>query len=50
MKVICINNNDYPLSLELNKEYEVLEKDNLYVLLDHNLEDCEYTKELFRKV
>jgi hypothetical protein len=48
MKVICINNINYPLSLEINKEYEVIEKNNYFIVVDSNLEDCEYPKELFR--
>lgn len=48
MKVICINNNYYPLSLELNKEYEVVENGDYFIITDDNLEDCEYPKELFR--
>lgn len=47
MRVICINNKHYPLSLEINKEYEVIEKNNHYLIVDHNLEDCEYPKDIF---
>jgi hypothetical protein len=48
MKVICINNNYYPTSLELNKEYEAKEHESFYLILDENLEECYYPKELFR--
>lgn len=47
MRVICVDNKNYPLSLELNKEYEVLEKGDFFILIDKNLEDCEYPKKLF---
>ena len=48
MKIICINNDNYPLSLELNKEYEAKEIGNFYVLIDCNLENCYYPKEIFK--
>lgn len=47
MRVICINNIDYPLSLEVNKEYDVLEEGNYYYIVDDNLEDWKYPKYLF---
>lgn len=47
MKVVCINNDNYPLSLELRKEYEVLETNNFYIIIDKNLEDCKYPKNCF---
>lgn len=48
MKVICINNDYYPLSLEIDKEYDAIEKGNRFIITDDNLEDCEYPRELFR--
>jgi hypothetical protein len=50
MKVICINNDYYPASLELNKEYEAKEHDCFYLILDENLEEYYYPKELFNKI
>lgn len=47
MRVICIDNKNYPLSLEINKEYEVLEKNDNFIIVDENLEDCEYPKSMF---
>jgi hypothetical protein len=50
MIIICINNFGYPLSLELNKQYYfVSEKENHYIILDENLEECEFPKDLFVK-
>lgn len=50
MLVICINNEYYPLSLELNKEYSVRETEKSYIIVDGNLEECEYPKEIFRVI
>lgn len=47
MRVICIDNKDYPLSLNINKEYEVLEDGNYYLIVDDNSEDWKYPKYLF---
>jgi hypothetical protein len=49
IKVICINNEYYPLSLQLNKEYEAKEEDNCYIILDETLEEYYYPKEIFIK-
>lgn len=50
MKIICIDNRQYPLSLELNKEYEARETEDSYVIVDENSEDCEYPKKIFYKL
>jgi hypothetical protein len=48
MRVICINNKNYPLSLYLNKEYEVVRVEEFfYVILDETLEEYLYPIELF---
>jgi len=48
MRVKCINNKNYPLALEIDKEYEVVEKDNyFFIIVDENLEECEYPKSIF---
>jgi hypothetical protein len=46
--IICINNDQYPLSLELNKEYYANETKNSYIIIDENYEDVEYPKEIFK--
>jgi hypothetical protein len=48
MRVICINNNDYPISLTLNKEYIVVyQEEFFYSLLDDSLEEYIFPKNLF---
>lgn len=47
INVICIDNTNYPLSLIINKKYEVFERKNNYVIIDENLEQNEYPKFLF---
>jgi hypothetical protein len=48
MRVICINNKNYPISLSLNKEYEVVRTEEFfYVILDETLEEYLYPIELF---
>lgn len=48
MIVKCINNDNYPLSLEKNKDYKVTSEDRyFYTIQDENLEDCKYPKEIF---
>lgn len=48
IKVICINNDLYPLSLELNKEYDVKDMGDHYIIVDNNHEDCNFPKEIFK--
>jgi|694.fasta_scaffold45954_3 hypothetical protein len=51
MKVICISNLYYPLSLSLNKEYQVFrEKEFFYSILDDNLEEYFFPKNLFKVI
>lgn len=50
VKVICINNDYYPLSLLLNKEYEAKEEDFFYIIIDENLEEYYYPKEIFKVI
>lgn len=47
INAICIDNTNYPLSLIINKKYEVFERKNNYVIIDENLEQNEYPKFLF---
>jgi hypothetical protein len=48
MKVTCINNKYYPLSLSLNKIYNVERETSVnYIIIDENYEECEYPKEIF---
>jgi hypothetical protein len=48
MRVICINNKDYPISLVLNKEYDVVRRDGFfYVILDESLEEYLYPVDFF---
>jgi hypothetical protein len=48
IKIICVNNDFYPLSLHLNKEYEAKEEGFFYIILDETLEEYYYPKELFK--
>jgi hypothetical protein len=48
--VICIDNKNYPISLELNKEYQAKESENFYIIIDSNLEDNYFPKNIFEKV
>lgn len=48
MIVICVNNSSYPVSLEVNKEYEAKEIDGFYQILDETLEEYLYPKEFFK--
>lgn len=50
IKIICINNDYYPLSLKLNKEYEAKEHEFYYIILDETLEEYYYPKEIFNVV
>jgi hypothetical protein len=48
MRVICINNKNYPVSLSLNKEYEVVRiEEFFYVILDETLEEYLYPIDFF---
>ena len=48
MRVICINNEGYPLSLKLRAEYTVhIVEENFYVIVDEYLEDQRYPLHLF---
>jgi hypothetical protein len=48
MKVICINNSYYPVSLSLNKIYNVERETKVgYIIIDENHESWEYPKEIF---
>lgn len=48
MKVTCISNKYYPLSLSLNKVYDVKKETNVgYAIVDENYEEWEYPKEMF---
>lgn len=48
MIVICKDNNYYPVSLEINKEYEVIREENeCYVIIDSNEEEYYYPKSIF---
>jgi len=48
MKVICVNNKYYPVSLFLGRIYSVERETKVgYIILDENQEECEYPKELF---
>ena len=53
--VICINNEDYPTSLEVRKIYEIIpdpeaEKSNHLRVIDESGEDYLYPKEYFHSV
>jgi len=48
VKIICINNDYYPVSLQLNKEYEAKEDYFYYIILDESLEEYYYPKEIFK--
>lgn len=49
MRVICINNEYYPTSLSLNKEYSVtVEEDFYYIILDDSFEEYIFPKNLFK--
>lgn len=50
VRVICINNDHYPVSLQLNKEYEAKEYDNFYIIIADNLEPEKFSKDLFKIV
>lgn len=47
IKVICIDNANYPISLEVNKEYEGVDCGIYYMITDENHDSYEYPKELF---
>jgi hypothetical protein len=47
IKVVCINNMHYPLSLKLDKEYEAKDNGDFYIIIDENLEFCQFPKEIF---
>lgn len=47
LKIKCISNLNYPLSLKLHEIYEAIEIKDFYLILDENLEYCEFPKELF---
>lgn len=47
VNIICINNFDYPISLEINKKYEALDIGFFYLIVDENYEDNEYPKDIF---
>jgi hypothetical protein len=50
-KIICINNDLYPLSLIVNKEYEfVKENEEYFIIMDENFEEHKYEKKLFKEV
>jgi hypothetical protein len=50
-KIICINNDSYPLSLVVNKEYEFIkENEEYFTIVDENLEEHKYEKKLFKEV
>jgi hypothetical protein len=48
--IICIDNSNYPISLEINKTYEALESDFFYIIIDENYDHYEFPKEIFVKV
>ena len=49
MRVICIKNKDYPISLILNKEYTVTRTEGFfYIILDASLEECLYPADFFK--
>lgn len=48
--VICIDNLNYPISLQINKIYEVLENDFFYIIIDENYDEHQYPKEIFIKI
>ena len=51
MRVICMNNDYYPASLSLNKEYFVIrEEDIFYVMIDDSFEEYLFPKDLFKVV
>lgn len=47
IKIICVNNDYYPASLKLNKEYDAKEDGLFYIILDETLEEYYYPKNLF---
>lgn len=48
MRVECINNDYYPASLTLKKQYLVVKEEGIfYVILDDSLEEYFFPKELF---
>jgi hypothetical protein len=48
INVICINNEHYPVSLELNKEYEAKEQGDFYLIMNNDLEYEKFLKILFK--
>lgn len=52
IKVICINNDDYPVSLEVGKEYEVFEihPKGLIQICDETNELYYYEKNIFSPI
>lgn len=51
MQVICINNSYYPVSLSLNKKYNVLREEGLfYIIVDESYEEYLFPKELFKVI
>lgn len=47
IKITCINNKNYPVSLEMNKQYEAIDNGFFYVIVDDNFDEYEYPKEIF---
>ena len=50
IRIICIDNTNYPVSLEVNKEYEGVDCGISYMIVDENYESYEYPKELFVRI
>lgn len=51
MRVVCIDNSYYPLSLSLNKEYNVIkDKDGFFSIIDNSLEEYFFPKNLFKVI
>ena len=48
-KVICENNNYYPVSLKLGETYEVrIVKESTFIIIDEFFDDQEYPKKIFK--
>lgn len=48
MKVICINNTYYPVSLKVGKIYNIERENEVsYIIVDENQEEVSYPKKLF---
>jgi hypothetical protein len=48
--IICVDNTNYPVSLELNKKYEATQNGNYYCIIDENFEDYKYPIEIFKVI